>query len=323
LFAAACAAVLMAAPPAGASEPPTVVASIKPINSLVAAVMGEVGSPHLIVKGAASPHTASLRPSDAAALQSADLVVWVGPDLELFLENSIATLSGDAIDLRLEDLDGVTILPPRVGGDFETHHHHADHDDDHDDHAEHEHEHDEHEHEHDEAHAIDPHMWLDPANAEVMVRAIAEALTALDPDHADTYRANATATEQRLATLISDVTAELAPVKNRPFIVFHDAYQYFEHRFGLHAAGSVTVRPDTSPGAARLTEIKNRIDQTGAACVFAEPQFEPSLVRVIAEGTHAHTGTLDPLGADLPDGPDLYVRLLHDLATSMRACLEQ
>lgn len=341
--------VVPASTPALAAESIDVVASIKPIHALVAAVMGDVGTPHLIVKGGASPHTASLRPSDAAALEAADVVIWVGPELERFLTGSIDTLGRAAIDLRLGTLDGLTLLPMRIGGPFEKHKHdhghdhghdHARHDhdnhDDHDDNDDHDahRDHDDHDahHDHDDHDAnttadaasppADPHLWLDPVNAQVMVAAIADTLAAADPSHAETYRANAQATTARLDTLIADLSADLASLADTPFVVFHDAYQYFEHRFGLRAVGSITVSPETSPGAARLTEIRDRVRDQGAVCVFSEPQFEPRLVRVVVEGTDARAGVLDPLGADLADGPDLYDTLLRDLAVSLRACLE-
>ncbi|MBB4264854.1 zinc ABC transporter substrate-binding protein [Roseospira visakhapatnamensis] len=349
---AVCGALAFGAAPSRAADPIGVVASIKPIHALVAAVMGDVGTPHLIVKGGASPHTASLRPSDAAALESADVVVWVGPTLERFLVGPVETLGDTAASLRLETLDGLTRLPMRLGGPFEKHVHGHDHDHDHDhdhaathdthdhghDHAathdthDHGHDHaathdDDHHHDHDHeaappADRADPHLWLDPVNARVMVAAIADTLAEADPTHAETYRANAAATIARLDTLVADLSAELAPVADVPFVVFHDAYQYFEHRFGVRAVGSVVVSPETSPGAARLADIRDRLRDQGAVCVFAEPQFEPRLVRVVVEGTEARAGVLDPLGADLPAGPDFYERLIRGLADSLRACLE-
>jgi len=159
-------------------------------------------------------------------------------------------------------------------------------------------------------------------NAQVMVAAIADALATADPAHATAYRANAQAATAQLDTLIADLSADLEPLADAPFVVFHDAYQYFEHRFGLRAVGSITVNPEASPGAARLTEIRDRIRDQGAACVFSEPQFEPRLVRVVVEGTDARAGVLDPLGADLAEGPDLYDTLLRGLAASLRDCLE-
>lgn len=296
------------------AEVPRVVATIKPIHSLVAAVMGELGAPALIVKGGASPHTYSLRPSDAEALEAADVVFWTGHGLELFLGDALATLAVDARVVELAETASLELLPVREGGAFEAHAHAED------EHEE-EHEGEEHaadEHGHDEA---DMHFWLDPANAAILASAIAEELAATDPGNAATYRANAAAVNGALVALSAELDAALAGVRDRPFIVFHDAYQYFEKRFGLSVAGSVTVTPDTMPGARRVAELRERIAQSGVGCVFAEPQFEPAIVAAIVEGTGARTGELDPEGAGLDEGPGLYAELLRRLAASLTACL--
>jgi zinc transport system substrate-binding protein len=296
--------------PAAAAEPVTVVASIKPVHSLVAGVMQGAGSPHLIVQGGASPHATSLRPSDAAALERAAVVVWVGEDLEAFLAPALATLAGKATVVELAEAPGLTHLPYREGGPWGAH----------EDHEEEEHAdaeaHDEHDHE-----GIDMHLWLDPDNARAMVAAVAAALSAADPGNAARYDANAKAMSGRLEALAAEIEADLAPVRDVPFVVFHDAFQYFDRRFGLNIVGSLTVNPENQPGAQRLREIQAKIAELGARCVFAEPQFEPRLVQVAVEGTDARTATLDPLGADLPDGPELYFELLRRNAASLKACL--
>jgi zinc transport system substrate-binding protein len=177
---------------------------------------------------------------------------------------------------------------------------------------------------HDQAHgAYDMHLWLDPQNAAAMIHEIEEALAAADPANAELYAANAGKLQARLAELQAEIAAELEPVKDRPFVVFHDAYHYFEERFGLRAAGSITVSPEVMPGAERLREIQARVKELGATCVFAEPQFEPKLVTVATEGTGAGSGVLDPLGAAIDDGPDLYFELLQNMASSLKDCLSQ
>lgn len=297
---------------------PAVVASTKPVHSLVSAVMGEVGRPSLIVKGAASPHTYSLRPSDAAALETADLVFWTGHGLEMFLGDALETLSTRATVVELANVPGIELLPLREGGAFQAHDHGED------DHGEDDHAHDDHghDHAHDHAHGDgDMHFWLDPHNAVLMVEAIADALSAADPDNAATYAANADAETERLEALTTELTATLAPVSAKPFVVFHDAYQYFENRFGLSVAGTVTVSPDAMPGAARIQELRGKVGELGATCVFAEPNFEPAIVRTIVEGTNAGAGTLDPEGSTLTEGPDLYYQLLQGLAASLVDCL--
>lgn len=160
-------------------------------------------------------------------------------------------------------------------------------------------------------------------NAKAMVHEIEEALVAADPAHAATYEANAAALMAKLDTLITEVSAELEPVHDKGFIVFHDAYQYFENRFDVTASGSITVSPEVIPGAERLTEIRAKVTELGATCVFSEPQFEPRLVSTVTEGTQARSGVLDPLGAGLEDGPDLYFNLIRDMATSVKTCLTE
>ena len=304
---------------AALAEPPRVVATIKPVHALVSAVMGDLGTPELIVRGGASPHTYSLRPSDAGALENADLVFWTGHGMELFLEEALESLTVDATVVELAASPGIELLPVRAGGAFEAHGHAGEghdggRDDDHgDDHG--------HDEEHGQGPVADMHFWLDPLNAVRMVEAIAGALAAADPANAADYQANAARETERLEALAAEIDLQLTPLRDRPFVVFHDAYQYFEQRFGLIVAGTVTVTPDTMPGAARIAEIRGKIGQSGAACVFAEPQFEPAIVETIVEGTGARIGTLDPEGSALPEGPELYLTLLRGLAASIADCL--
>ena len=311
LLAASLAAAFSLPAAAAAAEAPTVVASIKPVHSLVAGVMQGVGSPHLIVQGGASPHATSLKPSDAAALERTAVVVWVGEDLEAFLAPALETLAGKAVVVELAEAPGLTRLAYREGGPWGEHEE-EEHDEEHAD-AE---AHDEHDHD-----GIDMHLWLDPDNARAMVAAVAAALSAADPGNAARYDANAKAMTGRFEALATEIDSSLAPVKDVPFVVFHDAFQYFDRRFGLNTVGSITVNPENQPGAQRLKEIQAKIAELGARCVFAEPQFEPRLVQVAVEGTDARTATLDPLGADLPDGPELYFELLRRNAASLKACL--
>jgi zinc transport system substrate-binding protein len=287
---------------------PNVVASIKPVHSLVAAVMAGVGEPTLIVKGAASPHTYALKPSDAGALESADIVFWTGHGMELFLSEALETLATKAEVVELAESPGIELLPVREGGAFEPH---SDGDE-----AEHDHAHEEHEHG-----EGDMHFWLDPENAKLMVTQIAATLSAADPANASAYQANAATEILALDALETELMTALSPVKDKPFIVFHDAYQYFEARFGLSLAGSVTVTPDTMPGAARIDELKAKVAELGATCVFAEPNFEPTIISAITEGSGAKTGVLDPEGGALTEGVELYPELLHGLAESLVGCL--
>lgn len=317
LFRAAASVAALLVMPSLASAEMRVVASVKPIHSLVAAIMQGVGEPSLIVGGAASPHTYSLKPSDAQRLEDATVVFWIGHEFEAFLDKPLEALPGDAKVVALSDAPGLVKLPFREGGPFEAHD-----DDDHEDHAaeagnETEH-HDDHEHG-----GTDMHLWLDPMNAKAMAAEIRDTLVAADPTNADIYRKNTETLDKQLDTLDQEIAATVAPVKDKPFVVFHDAYQYFENRYHVRVAGSVTVSPETMPGAERLSAIHTKIGELGAACVFAEPQFEPKLLNVVTEGTAAKSGVLDPEGGALTEGPALYGELLHAMATSLVDCLSK
>lgn len=318
------ASVAIAAAASGATAAPNVVVSIKPVHSLVAAIMRGVGEPQLIVDGAASPHTYNLRPSNARTLEKADLVFWVGPGLEAFLQKPLEALTSKATVVELEDAKGLAKLPFREGGPFEAHDdgeeahgEHAGHADSEDAHA-HDHAHDDGDHEHG---AYDTHLWLDPANAKAMAQTIETALIAADAGNAETYQANTKKLIDDLDALDSEIAETVKPVKDKPFIVFHDAYQYFEHRYGVKTAGSITVSPETLPGADRVREMQEKVRQLGATCVFADPQFEPKLISVITEGTAAKSATLDPEAATLEPGPDLYFKMMRGIAGSLKDCL--
>ncbi len=305
--------VMSVAPLAHAAEP-NVVVSIKPLHSLVSAIMQGVGAPVLLVKGAASPHTYSMRPSDASAVQDADVIFWSGPELEAFLEKPLASLAGAASSVELMHAPGVTLIPPREDGNFEAHMH-----GDHEGSDEHAHEHDEHDDDH--AKEVDPHFWLDPENARAAAKTIAATLSATDPENASLYSKNAAELDKTLTQLTSTLSEETAPLAGKPYLVFHDAYQYFESRFGISAAGSVTVNPQVQPGAARVEEISEKLKKLEVVCIFSEPQFEPKLIQALATNTNVRSGELDPIGASIEAGPKMYETLLKSLVSSMKACL--
>jgi len=287
---------------AWAAEPaPKVVVSLKPIHALAAAIMENVADPVLIVQGASSEHAYALRPSQAAALADADLVVWVGPVMEDYLVRPLQSLPSHAKILTLIDLPRLTRLAYRRGGPFEP-------DTDKPATA-------------GKPQQYDGHIWLDLTNAEVIAAAIRDALCAQDPPRAPIYRANWTKLDAQLRDLGNKLRATLAPLRGRPIIVFHDAYQYLEARYGLSVVGSVTVNPEIAVSAQRVEEIRARIMALGTVCVFAEPQFEPKLVDTLIEGTRARRGVLDPLGAALPPGPAAYGMLMRNLAEGLRSCL--
>lgn len=299
-----------------------VVVSIKPLHSLVSAVMEGVGEPSLIVQGAGSEHVYSLKPSDAEALQNAKVIFWAGPAMENFLAKSIETLGEGAQVYPLVETPNLKLLNLREGGPFEAHDHSENHEEPVNAHENSTHAHDSDRAVHHEHQEYDLHFWLDPENAKIVLYEIARVLSKSDPAHATQFADNAKNYAQRLDALTKDVTAELSPIRGKPFIVFHDAYQYFENRFGLTVAGSITVSPEKAPGAARIKEIREKVKALGATCVFAEPQFEPRIIDTIIEGTPAKVGILDPLGSELENGPNLYIELIRNLAESLTSCLK-
>lgn len=304
---------------AAAEDGTGIVASIKPVHSIVSAVMLGVGEPQLLIRGTSSPHTFSLRPSDAAVLEDASVVFWIGAAMESSLAGPIAALAGGARLVTLSQAPDLVRRPLRGGGAFEGHAHR---DHDHGD-AEGGHRRADHDDEGvgPDERVFDMHVWLDPHNAGAMARMIADVLSEVDPANAERYARNATTLGQRLAALTEDIDTLVAPARGQPFIMFHDAYRYFEDRFGLSAAGSVVVSLERTPGVRRVRALRERVRELGAVCVFSEPQFQPSLVGTIIEDTQARSGVLDPLGAGIESGPELYFTLLRKMAASFSTCL--
>lgn len=334
-----------------AAEAPKVATDIAPVHSLVARVMDGVGAPDLIIPPGASPHNNAMRPSQARALQSADVVFWVGEELTPWMSKPLSALSEDAQLVALLDTEGTVLYDFRDvteedhhddHSDYDDHDDHADHDDDddhadhdehadhdgHDDHAEDKHEgHDDHEEEHaghdDHGHdhdGIDPHAWLDPENARVWVQVIAETLATADPENAQQYRDNAQAADVELAALQNEIAADLSGMQARSFITFHDAYQYFEKRFGLETSGSVSLGDASAPGPARLAALQEKVAEDQIVCAFAEPQYDTRLVKTAIEGTGAAIYELDPIGVAINPGADQYMELLRALVASYQAC---
>jgi zinc transport system substrate-binding protein len=281
---------------AAAAAEPKVLATLKPVHSLVAGVMEGAGRPDLLIGGALSEHSYALKPSDARKVRDAALIFEIGPDMETYLSGALTTAGGRVV--VLEQAPGVKRIAARQGGLW------GDGDHDHDHHG-----------------GTDPHVWLDPQNAIAFTKAIADALARTDPAHAALYRANAARRIAMLQGLDRELAATLAPVKDRPYLVFHDAYHYFEARYGLKPAGAVTVAPDRPVGARRIAELRQTVASGRALCLFREPQFPPKLIETLDQDTKAHVGVLDPLGADLEPGPDLYPRLMRNLAQSLVGCL--
>ena len=293
----------------------SVVTSIKPLHSLTSYIMEGVGEPELIIDGVASPHNFQIKPSHAKMLQNADLVIWIGEDLESFLPSALKSIPKDAVVFELLDQSGLKKLKFREKNIFEGHDDHG-----HDEHAKKEDDHDDHGHDdHGHGHgSFDPHIWLDPANAKVIVKKITNQLSKIDKDNASTYKANSKKVIEDLDGLIKEVKNEIN--KDASFVVFHDAYQYFEKRFGLSVIGALTVNPDVMPGAEQLSEIREVIEHEKAKCIFSEPQFNPNIINSIASDTGVKTGVLDPLGANIDKGKNMYFDLIKDMSNSLKDC---
>ena len=288
-------------------KPISVVASIKPIHSLVAAVMGDIGTPHLLLEAPSSAHHFTLKPSQARSLQAADIVFWVGPTMEQPLTKALATLAPQAQTLPLIESAGLVLInfdkvtPAHEKHDHEKH-------DKHDEHAKH------------DDHLINPHIWLDPQNAKIMLGAIAARLAKADPENASTYAANADSMAARLAILETDITSQLASYSAAKFLVLHDAHVYFERRFGLRNYGAITTEPDVMPTASRVKALRDELREHRFDCIFTEPFLGQKAVALIAEGSKVSIGTLDPIASNLPAGAQLYPDLLMSYAKALQSC---
>ena len=307
-----------------------VVTSIKPIHSLVSYVMDGVGAPDLIVDGFNSPHNFQLKPSHAKMLENADIIFWIGEGLENFLEKPLDSISKNAKKVELMEIKGINKLEFREKNIFNEHDHdeHKHEEDGHkEEHDEHEHEedghkeekHDDHDGHDDHGHGEhDPHIWLDPQNAKVMVQLITKELSELDLKNAPTYKKNSEKALSDLDKLIKKVKKDTN--KDLRFVAFHDAYHYYEDRFGINLLGALTVNPDVLPGAEQLAEIREVIEHEKVNCIFSEPQFNPDIIKSIAKDTGVKTGVLDPLGANLDKGKNLYFDLIKNISSSFKGC---
>ncbi len=295
-----------------------VVASIKPIHSLASYLMDGVGKPDLIVDGYSSPHGFALKPSHAKMLQNADIIFWVGEDIESFLEKPLSSIAKKAEKIELMETKGLNVLKFRERNIFDEDGHD---DHGHDDHGKKEDDHDDHGHDDHEGHAhgeFDPHIWLDPINAKVILFEMSKHLIENDPKNEVTYRDNLSKAYKEIDKLTKEVTAELN--ESVASIVFHDAYQYFEKRFGVNILGAFTVNTDVMPGAEQLAEIREVIEHDKVACVFSEPQFNPDIIKAVAKDMNIKTGVVDPLGATLNPGKDLYFKLIRNMSASFKGC---
>ena len=302
-----------------------VVTSIKPIHSLASYLMDGVTKPDLIVDGYSSPHGFALKPSHAKMLQEADLIFWVGEGLENFLIKPLNSIAKKAEKIELMEIKGLKKLKFREKNIFDGHDDHGHEEEGHDEHKheedEHKHEeegHDEHEHEGHAHGEYDPHIWLDPINAKIILTEMVEHLIENDEKNSSVYKSNLGKALKDIDKLIKDVKAELN--KDISFIVFHDAYQYFENRFNVTVLGAFTVNTDVMPGAEQLSEIREIIEHDKVSCIFSEPQFNPDIINAVAKDMDIKTGVLDPLGATLDPGKGLYFKLIKNMSKSFKGC---
>lgn len=288
---------------AAAEKVPRVVATTKPIHSIVSAVLGDAGKAELLITGMTSPHAYALKPSDASLLNAADMFVRVSEQVEPFTARIAKALPAQVEVVTLAETEGLKLLQVRFGGHFDDHSHDAENELSADDLS------------------VDGHIWLDPENGKLMARRLAGVFAIRWPEHADYFMANAERLADEIDTASQEIKAQLESVHGVPFVVFHDAYHYFEERFGLKSAGAIAINPEVPPGARRLSALRNRIKELGGVCAFAEPQFSTRVLDAVTLDTGARSGVLDPIGVDLEPGPSLYVRLLKDLAGGFASCL--
>ena len=315
-----------------ASETTGVVSTIQPINSLVNAVIGNTGKTILLIPTEASPHDYKLKPSDTKILQNANIIFFVSEHLEASVTKIFENLPKNIKTINLMEDTGIQHLAIRDNEAWERHDHHHGHSDHdgHDDHDKHSKKHDDHNHnkhakkhdDHDDHEKEDDvHIWLSPDNAVKIIKKINKELSLFFPENAKIYSQNANQMIKRINQIKDELKNELSAIKDKPYVVFHDAYQYFETSFDLNAVGSVALEGDIASSPKQISFIKDKIVKLKASCVFQEPQFDSKLVKIVVEGTNAKIGTLDPLGVNIKSGENFYLQLLKNMAKSLKDCL--
>jgi zinc transport system substrate-binding protein len=300
-----CVGLLLLTPVLAKAETPRVVTSIRPLHSLVSAVMQGVGEPELLVKGVSSPHTHTLHPADMSAVQRADVLLFISPKFETFMAKPASQVKADEaskqVQIEVASLKGLKRFDAR-NEELE--------------------EHDEHGHEGHNHGPEDMHYWLDVSNSILVVQKVSETLSRLDKKSAKTYQANAARYIEELKQLDAEITAATKGFKQQNFIVFHDAYQYFEKRYGLQPAAALTIEPGRGTSAKHVSYIRKLAKEKGVACLFKEPQFDPKTVASIAKDVSVPVLELDPLGSALPPGEKLYPQLMRDIAMGFNKCFQ-
>ncbi|MDB9915222.1 zinc ABC transporter substrate-binding protein [Alphaproteobacteria bacterium] len=307
-----------------ASETKGVITTIQPINALVNAVIGNTGGSTSLIPSEVSPHEFKLKPSDVKSLQNGNIIFYISSHLESSITKVFKNLPKNIKIVNLMEETGVNHLAIRDNEEWERHDHHDDHDkhakkydhhDDHDKHAKKDDHHDDHEKE------DDVHIWLDPDNAIKIIQKVNKELSLLFPENSQIYNKNATDIINKITELKREIKEELLSIKDKPYIVFHDAYQYFEKVFGLNAVGSIALEDDVATSPKQISYIRNKIIKSNVSCVFQEPQFDSKLVKTVVEGTDAKIGTLDPLGVDIANKKDFYLQLIRNMSKSLKECL--
>ncbi|MFT7371341.1 MAG: zinc transport system substrate-binding protein [Oleiphilaceae bacterium] len=291
---------------------PLVVVDIAPLHSLVSQVMEGVGKPDLLIPAEASPHQYSLLPSQVKSLSNAAVVFWMSESLTPWLEKTLDNVASSAQKIEMLNLEGTITHEFREGATFESHEKHdvADNEDHHDD--------NDHHSDHD---GKDPHAWLDPQNAKFWINSIRHTLSSQDPANAQIYKQNAEQASASIDALIKSSQEAIGNLGELNFIVFHDAYQYFEKRFNLSAAGAISLGDAEDPSPARIEKIRDTIKILGINCVFTEPQYNLGLVNSVFEGTNiSSVAIMDPLGASIPEGKDHYQNLIQGMLNSLKQC---
>ena len=324
-----------------ALETKGVITTIQPINSLVSAVIGNTGKTISLIPAEISPHEFKLKPSDAKKMQEGNIIFYISKHLESDVVKVFDNLPKNIKIVDLLEETGIEHLSIRDNEAWERHDHHGhdDHDDhekhgkkddDHHDHDKHSKKHDDHDHDkhakkhddHDDHQTKDDvHIWLSPDNAIKIINKANKVLSLYYPQNAKIYDENTKIMIDKINKLKAELTKDLAPIKDKPYVVFHDAYQYFEKAFGLNAVGSVALEGDIASSPKQVSYIKEKIVKLKASCVFQEPQFDSKLVKIVVEGTNAQIGTLDPLGVGIKDEKDFYLQLLRNMAKSLKECL--
>ncbi|WP_394662234.1 zinc ABC transporter substrate-binding protein ZnuA [uncultured Pantoea sp.] len=288
-----------------------VVTSIKPLGFIAAAISEGITPVEVLLPDGASEHDYALRPSDVKRIKNADLVIWVGPEMEAFLTKPAAALPASR-NLEIAALPAVKSQLIRGGEDE---------DEDEEGHASDKSEDQDSSHTHHHHGEYNMHLWMSPKIAQESAVAIHGKLLELMPESKAKLDANLQQFEAALAETDKHIGAQLAPVRNKGYFVFHDAYSYFEKHYGLSPAGHFTVNPEIQPGAQRLHQIRTQLVEQKAVCVFAEPQFRPAVIDAVSRGTSVRKGTLDPLGMGISLTKDSYVKFLSQLSSQYASCL--